>query len=285
MKYARVMLLFVATLGTFKLSVSAQDVDPVAAAQFWVDGEVLGMLADYEELVPPDSDLEDTDFLQSLGLEGVAALQDLRREFEDEEPPACAFPIEAAFVRMIDLTTDSIVAALNNDSDADNLGEDAMKVKDNAMEALDTLDDQCKEPEPPAVATIGSLNEGDSVTEKTIIEGTFDEEALGDNSFWVVILAEDGWFYIQSVYNCETGEDAQPVTKPFNDEWRVTVEFGGDPPQLYTVILALADPDETNALVEDFGEYCLGIREFPRYRGLDEPGLEAIQAVDVRKEE
>lgn len=284
MKYLLIILLVVPILAGFTLSAVAQE-DAVAAAQFWAEGEVREMLASYEELVPPDSDLEETAVLQSLGLKGVLDLQDLRREFEEEEPPSCAFPTEAAFVRMIDLTTDAIVAALNDDPDlAENLAEDAKDAKDDAQAALDMLIDQCKGPV-VTVATIDSHADGDSVEDETIIKGTYDEAALGDNTFWLVVLASDGNYYVQPVYSCDTME-VQPVTLgPLPGEWQVNVVFGGDPPQSYTLVLALADSDETDALVEDFENFCGGVSEFPVYSSLDEAGLEAIQVVrDVVKE-
>jgi hypothetical protein len=284
MKYAHVIFLAVAVWAGFISPAAAQDDDSVAAAKFWVENEVLEMLAKYEELVPPDSDLEDIAFLQSLGLEGVVDLQDLRRDFEDEDPPSCAFPTEAALVRMIDLTTDAIVAALNNDPDlAEDLGEDAEDAQKDAKNALETVIDQCREDTGAGVAIV-SPTDGDIVEEETIVEGTYDEEALGDNTFWVVILAPNGLFYVQPVYDCDSMK-IQPVTLgPLPGEWRVTANFGGEPPQSYTIVLALADPDATDALVDDFLKFCQGVSEFPVYHGLDEAGLEAIQVVDVKKE-
>jgi hypothetical protein len=208
-------------------------------------------------------------------LETVATIQALRRTLVDTEGPACVEEASDTMSQMLNLTTDSIVAALLGDTAL--AGELSAKFTPLRADASQMLTDlKPKEDDGGELTgTIDTPEDGATVPSEVPFSGTYDnDDKLGGRKLWIFAQSDGNhMFYPQRVDGCgAVGRDSQESTSAFFGSWSVTGYLTGT---TFTVYLMVVDEQPSAQLHEIFDGWC---------NANDFPGLTAEQVTAMGAE-
>ena len=219
---------------------------------------------------------------QGRDIQTAAQMQGLRREIEAFDISGCPAGEELydALIGLLNLSTDSIVANLANDTTLAN--DLAFQSTDSYFQVAELVTKDIT----VVAGQITSPPDGSSVDSHEItIEGSYDPQVLGEDSLWVFVKTVQQHYFPQIVDGCDRDRRSSVALNPQRKTWSIPGFVGTETlgkGETFEIIL-FRGGDAARDLVYDYFDNSCPINDYPGLLASDIYDSDAFTELDYIK--